>query len=124
MSQPQSVATAAIGELVERYALAAGRGDSGTIASSFFEDAPVLGSLDGPIVDRSAAQFLAVIDESGPSPALETKIAWVDVAGTAAVVRVDGRDWHGVHYADFLSLIQRDGIGRIAGKTFVAHERA
>lgn len=122
MPQPRSIL--GIADLVDRYAAAARRGDSALIASSFLEDARVRGSIDGAIVDRSATEFLAFIDEGGPSPALEANIIWFDAVGTSASVRVDCRNWHAVHYADFLSLIWRDSAWRIAGKTFFAHERA
>lgn len=124
MTQPLSTATRGIADLVERYSLAARRGDSSLVAGSFLEDARVRGSIDGVIVDCSAAQFLTFIDESGPSPTLEADIIWFDAVGTSAMVRVDCRNWHAIHYTDFLALIRRDGAWRIAGKTFFAHERA
>lgn len=124
MPQPPAPAIHEIADLVDRYAAAVRRGDSGLVAQSFLEDARVRGSIDGTIVDRSAAEFLAFINESGPSPTLEADIIWFDAVGTSAMVRVDCRNWHAVHYTDFLALIRRDDVWRIAGKSFFAHERA
>jgi len=113
-----------IADLIERYAAAARQGSSAEIADRFLIDARIRGRLDGAIVDRSAAEFLAFIDESGPSPGLEIDVVSLSVSGAAAVIQLACRNWLGVTYSDFLSLVRRDGGWRIAGKVFHAHDRA
>lgn len=124
MPQSQSQSSPEIVDLIDRYASAAREGDSRLIADLFLEDARIRGAIDGAAVDRSAAQFLTFIDESGPSPELKADIAWIDAVGSAAMARVECRDWHGVHYSDFIALIRREEGWRIASKIFFAHERA
>ncbi len=41
---------------------------------------------------------------------------------TAANLRIDCDDWHGVHYTDFMNLLKIDGVWKVAGKVFEAHE--
>lgn len=124
MIETSLLCTDGIADLVERYAAAARRGNSAEIADCFLIDARIRGRLDGAIVDRSAAEFLAFIDESGPSPGLEIDVVSLSAAGSAAAVQLACRNWLGVTYSDFLSLVRRDGGWRIAGKVFHAHDHA
>lgn len=95
--------------LVERDVKAAREGHSGVVRPDFLDDARIRGSVDGELVDRSAAEFLAFVDASGATPELAASIVWIDAVGGAAAVRIERRGWHGFRYTDFLSLMFRDG---------------
>jgi len=82
----------------------------------------IQGYLKGQLIDITVKEFFAHIDQTGPAKDLEAEIEAIDVIGTAANLRIDCEDWHGVHYSDFMNLLKIDGVWKIAGKVFDTHE--
>jgi hypothetical protein len=110
----------AIGTYVE----AARTGDAALMGDAFIAEATVRGSYGGKPVDWTLPEFCNLIAKGGPAPELETRIAAIEISGTAAMARLEAVNWRGTRYTDFFVLLEREGDWRIAGKVFFAHDRA
>lgn len=121
-NQSKRANIAVIRAIADRYVRSAQTGDSAILQGDFLPDVRVRGYIAGVLVDISGEQFLAFIDKKGPATGLKAEIEAIDVVGGAASLRIDCEDWHGVHYSDFLNLVKIDGVWKVAGKVFDAHE--
>ncbi|MBX9899141.1 MAG: nuclear transport factor 2 family protein [Burkholderiaceae bacterium] len=113
---------AQIRQIAARYLSAAQLGNSKLVQADFMFDARIRGYLHGAFVDLSAKEFFNFLDENEPATLLAVEIEAIDVIGTAASLRIDCRNWHGIHYTDFFILVKIDNDWQIAGKVFDAHE--
>jgi cytochrome b561 len=66
-------------------------------------------------------EFCAAIAKGGGAPELQTRIAGIELSGSAAMARLEAENWRGTRYTDFFVLLKRDGTWRIASKVFFAH---
>jgi len=113
-----------IEKTIEKYVEGARTGAPGLMRDAFMAEATVRGSYGGKPVDWTLQEFCDLIATGGPAPDLETRVATVEVSGTAAMARLEAVNWRGTRYTDFFVLLQRDGEWRIASKVFFAHDRA
>jgi hypothetical protein len=113
-----------IDRTIGKYVEAARIGDPALMRDAFITEATVRGSYGGKPVDWTLQEFCALIAKGGPAPDLETRIAAVEVSGTAAMARLEAVNWRGTRYTDFFVLLRRDGEWRISSKVFFAHDRA
>jgi len=113
---------AAIRAIAGRYIEAAHKGEGAIFTMDVLPTMRIQGYLKGQFIDITANEFFAYIDQTGPAKELEAEIQEIEVIGTAANLRLDCKDWHGVHYSDFMNLLKIAGSWKIAGKVFDAHE--
>lgn len=114
----------AIEAVIEGY-LDAGREGRSELARPVFERAATMrGYLHGALLDGTAQDYFAYVDEHGPARELVVRSRSIEIAGTAAVARLEIENWHGIRYTDFLSLLRFDGRWMIAAKVFFAHAHA
>jgi hypothetical protein len=113
-----------IAAAIQTYIDSAVSGDAERMRGAFLTDAMIRGSYGGKATDWSVEEFCGVIAKGGPAPALEARIAGIELSGTAAMVRLEAANWRGTRYTDFFVLLERSGAWRIASKVFFAHARA
>jgi len=68
--------------------------------------------------DMADASFIAPIQERfdrtnkrGPAPELQARIVGIDIANTAATVRLERGQWAGRRFNDFFTLVKVEGKG-------------
>ncbi len=113
----------AIENALRSYMESAKTGDASGYAEDWYEHTRVVGSLDGQFYNISRDETIAFAEQLGGSPAVESRIAWIDYQGNAAVVRLESLNWGGVRYTDFFILSKAEGKWKVSGKVFDAHER-
>ena len=124
-SQDASFATyRAIHTTLGHYIEGARTGSARQMRLAFLETARIQGSYTGKPADWTLDEFCALIEKSGPATEVEASVVTVELAGTAAMARLEARNWRGTRYTDFFVLLQRGGEWRIASKVFFAHDRA
>ncbi len=112
---------AAIKEALRPYIEGARSGDGKGMRPMFYDYAHVVGSLNGERVDVDADTFAGIIDAGGSSPDVEHHIAWIDVSGPAAAVKLEFVNWLGNRFTDFFVLYKDGSRWRVSGKVFDAH---
>lgn len=105
------------------YIESAGTGNGEVIRTPFYDHAHVVGSMDGKYMNLTVNEFGNVIDTLGESTEVKHRIAWIDISGPAAAVKVEFINWLGFRFTDFLILYKNDGVWKISGKTFDSHSR-
>lgn len=111
----------AITHALQSYVDSAKTGDASLVQNAFYDHAKIAGSMDGNFAVMSADDFKQVIDENPGSPNIEHHIAWIDISGPAAAVKIEFVDWLGFRFTDFLLLHKSDGQWKISGKVFDSH---
>jgi hypothetical protein len=114
----------AIQATLGRYIEGARTGSSRLMRLAFLATARIQGSYGGTPADWTLDEFCALIDKGGPATEVEAGVVTVELAGTAAMARLEARNWRGTRYTDFFVLLKREGDWRIASKVFFAHDRA
>lgn len=101
---------------------ATGNGDF--FRQAFHPDAKLFWVKDGALTTRTSAEFAA--GASGKPPADEAqrrrRIVLVDVAGDAAIVKVE-LDYPTVVFTDYLSMLKLGGEWKVVNKTFHARPK-
>lgn len=108
---------------LQPYIKSARTGDGKLSRSAFYEHAHVVGSMDGEFNNVDADQFGENINTFGASENVQHHIAWIDISGPAAAVKLEFIDWLGFRFTDFLVLYKKDGQWKISGKVYNAHSR-
>jgi hypothetical protein len=89
------------------------------LKGSFHPESRLIGLSDGELViipfNDWQASYDREFDEDWGNEAFRNKIVSVDIAGTAAVAKVD-LQWPRVHYIDYLSLIKIGDEWKIVNK--------
>jgi hypothetical protein len=114
----------AIAATLQHYIDGARTGSSSLMRRAFAEGARVRGSYGGKPVDWSLLEFCALIDKGGPAADLEARVVAIEIQGTAAMARLEARNWRGTRYTDFFVLLKQEGAWQIASKVFFSHARA
>ena len=110
-----------IKKAIQPYIDAAKSGKGKAVGPMFYDYAYVVGSLNGECMEIGADAFVKSLDEFGPSPDVEHHIAWIDISGPAAAVKLEFVNWLGNRFTDF-SVLYKDGDHwRVSGKVFDAH---
>ena len=110
---------AAVTAAVERYFRGHATGDGAHFRQAFHPEARIFSVKDGKVASLSRDEFAA--RASGKPAADESrrrrKIISIDIAGDAAVAKVD-LDYPDVHFIDYLALLRVDGSWVIINKVF------
>ena len=114
----------AIAATVQLYIDGARSGQPSLMRRAFADWARIRGTYGGKPVDWSLDEFCALIEKGGPAEGLAARIVAVDVAGNAAMARLEAQNWRGTRYTDFFLLVRRDDGWRISDKIFFAHAKA
>jgi putative lumazine-binding protein len=114
----------AIAAALQYYVDGARAGTGSLVRRAFAEGARIRGSYGGKPVDWSLQEFCDLIDKGGPATDLETRVVGIEYQGTAAMARLEARNWRGTRYTDFFVLLKQGDAWRIASKVFFAHSRA
>jgi len=88
---------------------------------TFHADAMVYGYLGDTLVSGPIKLIYDWVDSVGPSPSVTPRVVKVDVAGTAASVRIEVDDWHQHRFTDIFNLLQVDGKWMVVNKIFHTH---
>jgi hypothetical protein len=113
----------AIAATINLYIEAARAGDGGAMRKPFLDSARIQGSYRGKPVDYTLDAFCEAVGKAAATD-VKSRVAAIDIEGTAASARVESENWRGTRYTDFFVLLQRDGEWKIASKVFFAHSRA
>lgn len=113
-----------IAAAIRIYIDSARSGDADRMRSAFLPGATIRGSYGGKATDWNLDDFCGVVAKGGPATDLRTRIAGIELSGTAAMARLEAENWRGTRYTDFFVLLKRDDAWRIASKVFFAHARA
>lgn len=109
---------------LQNYIEGARTGSARLMRLAFLETARIQGSYDGEPADFTLDEFCARIDKNGPAADVEARVVAVNLQGTAAMARLEARNWRGFRYTDFFVLLKRNEGWKIASKVFFAHARA
>jgi hypothetical protein len=126
-AQAQSPASeeAAVREALNHYLQGHATGKGEEHAKVFHPESKLFWIADGQLRTRTSAEYIA--GASGKPAADEAKrkrrIAMVDIAGNAAIARVE-LDYPDVKFVDYMSLLKVDGRWQIVNKTFYADRRS
>lgn len=115
----QSGDEAAVRAVLEHYLAGHATGQSSHFEQAFHEVADLYWMVGDTLRTRTSEAYIAgasgrpAEDEDRRS----RRIAWIDVAGTAAVARIE-LDYPGVFFVDYMSLLKTAEGWRIVNKTF------
>ncbi|MBL4761907.1 MAG: nuclear transport factor 2 family protein [Gammaproteobacteria bacterium] len=113
----------AVVEALQPYIQSAKDGNSERIRTAFYDHAHIVGSMNGTFLNMDADSFKDAIQGGGESPEVQHKIAWVDISGPAAAVKLEFINWIGFRFTDFLVLYKNDGKWKISAKVYDSHEK-
>ncbi|KWT72971.1 Permeases of the major facilitator superfamily [Hyphomicrobium sulfonivorans] len=106
---------------VQPYLDGAKAGDGEAMKASFHKDATVYGYLGDTLVAGPMKLIYDWANSIGPAPNVNPRIVKVDVAGTAASVRVEVDNWQQHRFTDVFNLLKIDGKWTIVNKIFHTH---
>ncbi len=113
----------AIKKAIAPYIESAKTGVGATARKAFFDHAHIVGSVNGDFANMTADVFAGAVDSGGPSPEVQHHIAWIDVSGPAAAVKLEFINWTGFRFTDYFVLYKQDGEWKISGKVFNSHSK-
>ena len=128
MSNPSYVQEyKAIVEVMGKYNEGLAKADSAIMKPAFSEKATMFGvdgngKLKGGPVQQSL--FEVVGSKFRPSPEAKAVFASIDIAGTAASVRIDTNDVSGFSFTDFFHLLKVEGKWTVVSKILYTHVTA
>lgn len=107
-----------IRDTVQRYIGRSGHDRVADLRQAFHPDAKLLFTNDNGYNQLPFADWIVRIEQSNSAPAERTEtISSIDVAGNAAMARVD-LGYADIHITDYLSLLKIDGEWKIVNKIF------
>jgi hypothetical protein len=112
---------AAVEEALQPYIQSATTGDGKVIRTAFFDHAHIVGSIGGEFYNMDADTFAGAVADGGPSPDVQSRIAWIDISGPSAAAKVEFLNWNGNRFTDFFVLYKYDGEWKISGKVYDSH---
>lgn len=111
----------AIAATVQHYIDGARKGSGKTMKKAFHDEAWIYGAMaDAPFI-APIQELFDRVDERGSAPDLEAHIAEINIANTAATVRLELHNWAGRRFTDFFTLVKIDGKWVISNKVFHLH---
>ncbi len=113
----------AIEKALQSYMQSAKTGDASGYAEDWYEHTRVVGSLGGQFYNITRDETIAFAEKLGGSLDVESRIAYVDYQGNAAVARLESLNWGGVRYTDFFILSKAEGQWKVSGKVFDSHDK-
>lgn len=107
-----------IKDVLMKYVNGCATGDVELTKEAFSNEAVMYGYLNGQLCAGSIDALYSAIEQLGADPATKAEVDVMEVAGTAATVRVVLEDWHGLGFTDFHSLVKMDSKWQIVAKIF------
>ena len=111
----------AIAEAIQPYINGARTGKGDDMKPAFHPDATIFGYIGADLFAGPIQKLFDWHDENGPATDLEAQIAGIDLADTAATVRLELDDWTGHRFTDLFTLLKVDGEWKIMNKVFHLH---
>ncbi|MEP5396787.1 MAG: nuclear transport factor 2 family protein [Hyphomicrobiales bacterium] len=111
----------AVAKALSPYIDAAKTGDGELSRTAFYDHANIVGSINGELSYPDADAFAKNVSKIGPSPDVQSRIVWIDIAGPAAAARVEFLNWSGLRFTDLFVLYKADGQWKISGKVYDSH---
>ena len=108
----------AIAGAVQHYIDGAKSGKGDVMKLAFHEDATIFGHHGSDLMAGPIKMLFDHVDQSGPVPELQAKIASIDVVDTVAVVRLELDKWAGDRFTDFFTVLKSNGEWKITNKVF------
>ena len=110
-------------EAVEKAAMlfvkSVGSGDSAPARELFYDEAVMIGYLDGKLEHGPIQNLYDNIDTVGADPGYRARIDVLCIEETVAIVRVLEDNWGGrIDFSDFLLLIKMDGEWKGVAKVY------
>ncbi|CAN1722182.1 Permeases of the major facilitator superfamily [Hyphomicrobium sp. 1Nfss2.1] len=110
-----------ITKAVQPYLEGAKAGDGKAMKAAFHKDATVYGYLGDALVAGPMSLIYDWASSIGPAPKISPRIVKVDVAGTAASMRIEVDNWQKHRFTDVFNLLKIDGKWTIVSKIFHTH---
>ena len=124
MTAPETAAEtdrAAIESVIDDYFQGMYHSDTARLERAFHLEGRITGYDEGKLIDNPIAGFIKFVSGvSAPADdgeAFDMVIESVDIAGTAAVVKVNDL-YKGLRFVDYLTLLKFDNGWKIVNKTF------
>jgi len=111
----------AIAETLQHYIDGTRSGNGDDMKPAFHKDATIFGYAGADLFGGPIQQLFDWSDENGPAAELQARVASIDLAGTAATVRLELTDLKGARYTDMFTLLKVDGEWKILSKVFHLH---
>jgi hypothetical protein len=111
----------AIAKTLQHYIDGTRSGNGDDMKPAFHKDATIFGYAGADLFGGPIRQLFDWIDQNGPAAELQTRVASIDLAGTAAIVRLELTNLNGARYTDMFTLLKVDGEWKIMSKVFHLH---
>ena len=111
----------AIAKTLQHYIDGTRSGNGDDMKPAFHKDATIFGYAGADLFGGPIRQLFDWIDQNGPAAELQTRVASIDLAGTAAIVRLELTNLNGARYTDMFTLLKVDGEWKIISKVFHLH---
>lgn len=111
----------AITRVLQHYIDGARSGRGEDMQPAFHADATIYGYVGDELFAGPIRNLYDWNDQNGPASGIVGRITHIDVAGSAASVRLELDDWTGHRFTDFFNLLKIDGEWKIMNKVFHLH---
>lgn len=111
----------AITRVLQHYIDGARSGRGEDMQPAFHADATIYGYVGDELFAGPIRNLYDWNDQNGPASGIVGHITRIDVAGSAASVRLELDDWTGHRFTDFFNLLKIDGEWKIMNKVFHLH---
>lgn len=108
----------AIISVVNQYVEGVRKGSGATTRRAFHDKATIFGYIGGTLLGPEIQKLYDVQDRNGPSLGVETRVTHVEIAETAASVRLDTNKDSKPLFTDFMNFAKLDGVWIIVSKVF------
>jgi Putative lumazine-binding len=110
-----------IRQTVQHYIDGAKSGKGDVMKPAFHPDATIFGYIGDDLFGGPIQKLFDWNDSNGPATELMAQISKIDIAGSAATVRLDLDNWTGHQFTDFFTLLKTGGSWKIISKVFYLH---
>lgn len=114
---------AAIAATVQHYIDGAREGSGATMKQAFHDNAWIFGHASDGLFAAPIQELFDRVDQRGAAPETEAHIVSIDVAESAATVRLELDKWAGRRFTDFFTLVKIDGRWQITNKVYHLHNK-
>ena len=111
----------AITRTVETYVNGGKSGKGDDMKPAFHPAATIFGYVGTDLLAGPIQYLFEWNDKNGPATELQGRITSIDIAGSAATVRLELDNWTGHRFTDFFTLLKVDGEWKIINKVFYLH---
>lgn len=112
------VETAAVLAIIENYVLGTRTRDEALLRSIFHDEAQMFGRIGARDVAAPILSYIAHAATSDPGETYEATIRGAEVFGSSAVAVLEERNYQGLNFLDYFSLVEVGGAWVIVTKLF------